>query len=173
MTKRGFTKEDSQDIEQAVARTIVLRYSWRESLQYIKDQIGFSITEQGYYKVKKRLMGKGREWVQQMQQDHDSFLSEYRQRYEEMIQTQRDLQYIAIKNKDDNPLAAVKALMGYHQITNDLAALIDLLPYVAGGSSYKVGNNDRLTFADDQQQSEKTSSTRTEATTRRTNNSVF
>jgi hypothetical protein len=86
-----------------------------------------------------------------------------------MIQTQRDLQ--CIENKDDNPLAAVKALMGYHQITNDLAALIDLLPYVAGGSSYKVGN-DRLTFAGDQQQSEKTS-TKTEATTRRTNNSVF
>ena len=105
-----------------------------------------------------------------MQQDQDSFLSEYRQRYEEMIQTQHDLQYIAIRNKDDNPLAAVKALMGYHQITNDLAALIDLLPYVAGGSSYKVGN-DRPTFADDRQQSEKTS-TGTEATTR-TNNSVF
>jgi hypothetical protein len=173
LTRRCFTKEDSKDIEQAVARTIVLRYSWRESLQYIKDQIGFSITEQGYYKIKKRLMGKGREWVQQMQQDQDSFLSEYRQRYEEMIQTQRDLQYIAIKDKDDNPLAAVKALMGYHQITNDLAALIDLLPYVAGGSSTKVGNNDRLPLAGDQQQSEKTS-TRTEATTtRRTNNSVF
>ena len=172
MTRRGFTKQDSNDIEQTVARTIVLRYSWRESLQYIKTQIGFSITEQGYYKVKKRLKGKGREWVQQMQQDHDSFLSEYRQRYEEMIQTQRDLQYIAIRNKDNNPLAAVKALMGYHQITNDLAALIDLLPYVAGGSSTKVENNDRLTFAGDQQQSEKTS-TRTEATTRRTNNSVF
>ena len=170
MTRRGFTKQDSNDIEQTVARTIVLRYSWRESLQYIKDQIGFSITEQGYYKVKKRLMGKGREWVQQMQQDQDSFLSEYRQRYEEMIQTQRDLQYIAIKNKDDNPLTAVKALMGYHQITNDLAVLIDLLPYVAGGSSTKVENNDRLTFAGNQQQSEKTSS-RTEAT--RTNNSVF
>ena len=70
-----------------------------------------------------------------LRDDHDEFLSEFRQRYEEMIAFQRELWDIAMTNKQDNPMVSVRAIDSLHRITLDLARVIDEAPYLAGGHS--------------------------------------
>jgi hypothetical protein len=69
-------------LEHVVAKSLVLRHSEKEALQYIQIQTGLSITERGYYMIKKRIKTKGRKWLEQLRHDQDSFLYEFRQRYE-------------------------------------------------------------------------------------------
>jgi hypothetical protein len=66
----------------------------------------FQLQKKGYYKIKKRIKTKGREWIEQLRQDQDSFPYEFRKRYEEMLLTQRELQDIAQENKHRDPVAA-------------------------------------------------------------------
>jgi len=64
-----------------------------------------------------------------------AFLYEFRQRHEEMLAYQKELWDIAISNKQENPMASIRAIDSLHSITNDIARIIDVIPYVAGGNS--------------------------------------
>lgn len=65
--------------------------------------------------------------------DHNEFLYEFRQRYEELLAYQKELWDIAMTNKQENPMVSVRAIDSLHSITNDIARIIDVIPYVAGG----------------------------------------
>ena len=67
----------------------------------------------------------------------DEFLYEYRQRYEELFAYQKELWDIVIANKQSNPMVSIRAIDSLHGITNDIARIIDLAPYVAGSDSVK------------------------------------
>jgi hypothetical protein len=51
MTRQGTTAQDHRNLGQAVGRTIVLRYNWKQALVYIRTETCIPITVQGYYKV--------------------------------------------------------------------------------------------------------------------------
>jgi hypothetical protein len=70
--------------------------------------------------------------VLNLRDDHDEFLSEFRQRYEEMMAFQRELWDIAMANKQEDPMVSVRAIDSLHRITLDLARVIDEAPYLAG-----------------------------------------
>ena len=72
-----------------------------------------------------------------LRDDHDEFLFEYRQRYEEMIAYQKELWDIAIANKQSNPRVSIRAIESLHSLTNDIARIVDLAPSMAGGNSMK------------------------------------
>ena len=72
-----------------------------------------------------------------LRDDHNEFLSEFRQRYEEMMAFQRELWDIAMANKQEDPMVSVRAIDSLHRITLDLARVIDEAPYLAGGDSGK------------------------------------
>jgi hypothetical protein len=145
-----YSLAQSREVELYAARAIMLRLTWREGIEYIAQHTHITISEQGYYTIRRRIIKKGRQWVQKLQKDQDLFLGEYRQRYEEMQHTQRHLWQTyekALERERYN--AAVSALMGYHTITNDLARLIDMVPYLGGGISSKNGT---LSSTEDWQQ---------------------
>jgi hypothetical protein len=75
--------------------------------------------------------------VLRLRDDHDEFLAEYRQRYEELIAYQKELWNIVMANKQGNPMVSIRAIDSLHSITNDIARIIDLAPYVAGSNSMK------------------------------------
>lgn len=75
-----------------------------------------------------------------LRDDHEEFLYEFRQRYEEMLTYQNELWDIAMANKYENPMVSIKAIDSLHSITNDIARIIDVIPYVTGG-----GNSTRST----------------------------
>ena len=72
-----------------------------------------------------------------LRDDHGELLSEYRQRYEEMIAYQKELWDIVIANKQKNPMVSIRAIESLHSLTNDIARIVDLAPSMAGGDSVK------------------------------------
>lgn len=95
------------------------------------------ISKTAFFKIKKQLKSEGRDWVLRLRDDHDEFLYEYRQRYEELFAYRKELWDIVIENKQSNPMVSIRAIDSLHGITNDIACIIDLAPYVAGSDSVK------------------------------------
>jgi hypothetical protein len=132
-----YTREEGREIRYAASQAIILRYNWRECIEYIKSKTGHDLSKTAFFKIKKQLKSEAKVWVLNLRDDHDEFLSEFRQLYEEMIAFQRELWDIAIANKQDNPMVSVRAIDSLHRITLDLARVIDEAPYLAGGDSSK------------------------------------
>jgi len=131
------TRREAQEIRYAASQSIILRYPWRECIEYIKSKTGHDLSKTAFFKIKKQLKSEGRDWVLRLRDDHDEFLSEFRQRYEEMMAFQKELWDIAMTNKQENPMVSVRAIDSLHRITLDLARVIDEAPYLAGGDSMK------------------------------------
>jgi hypothetical protein len=129
------TRRETQEIRYAASQAIILRYNWRECIDYIKTKTGHDLSKTAFFKIKKQLKSKGRDWVFCLRDDHDEFLYEYRQRYEEMIAYQKELWDIVMANKQSNPMVSIRALESLHSLTNDIARIIDLAPSMAGGNS--------------------------------------
>ena len=106
--------------------------------EYIKAKTGHDLSKTAFFKIKKQLKSEGRDWVLRLRDDHDEFLYEYRQRYEELFAYQKELWDIVIANKQSNPMVSIRAIDSLHGITNDIARIIDLAPYVAGSDSVEV-----------------------------------
>jgi hypothetical protein len=130
-----YTREEGQEIRHAASQSIILRYNWRECIQYIKSKTGHDLSKTAFFKIKKRLKSEGRDWVFRLRDDHDEFLYEYRQRYEELFAYQKELWDIVIANKQSNPMVCIRAIESLHSLTNDIARIIDLAPSMAGGDS--------------------------------------
>ena len=131
------TREEGREIRHVLSQAIILRYNWRECIQYIKAKTGHDLSKTAFFKIKKQLKSEGRDWVLRLRDDHDEFLYEYRQRYEELFAYQKELWDIVIANKQSNPMVSIRAIDSLHGITNDIARIIDLAPYVAGSDSVK------------------------------------
>ena len=131
------TRRETQEIRYAASQAIILRYNWRECIEYIKTKTGHDLSKTAFFKIKKQLKSEARDWVLRLRDDHDEFLSEFRQRYEEMMAFQRELWDIAMANKQEDPMVSVRAIDSLHRITLDLARVIDEAPYLAGGDSGK------------------------------------
>ena len=132
------TREEGQQIRNAASQAIILRYNWRECIEYIKTKTGHDLSKTAFFKIKKQLKSEGRDWVLSLRDDHDEFLSEYRQRYEEMLAYQKELWDIAIANKQKNLMVSIRAIESLHSLTNDIARIVDLAPSMAGGDSPKT-----------------------------------
>jgi hypothetical protein len=131
------TRVEAQEIRYAASQAIILRYTWRECIEHIRSKTGHELSKTAFFNIKKQLKSEARDWVLNLRDDHDEFLSEFRQLYEEMIAFQRELWDIAMANKQDNPMVSVRAIDSLHRITLDLARVIDEAPYLAGGDSSK------------------------------------
>lgn len=129
------TRDEGREIRHAASQAIILRYTWRESVEYIRSKTGHDLSKTAFFKIKKQLKSEGRDWVFRLRDDHDEFLYEYRQRYEEMFAYQKELWEIVIANKQKNPMVSIRAIESLHSLTNDIARIIDLAPSVAGGNS--------------------------------------
>jgi hypothetical protein len=142
------TREEGQEIRHALSHAIILRYNWRECIEYVKSKTGHDLSKTAFFKIKKQLKSEARDWVLRLRDDHDEFLSEFRQLYEEMIAFQRELWDIAMANKQENPMVSVRAIDSLHRITLDLARVIDEAPYLAGGDPSKSSQNLSLPVRD-------------------------
>ena len=129
------TREEGREIRYAASQAIILRYTWRECIEYIKSKTGHDLSKTAFFNIKKQLKSEGRDWVLRLRDDHDEFLYEYRQRYEELFAYQKELWDIVIANKQENPMASIRAIESLHNLTNDIARIIDLAPSMAGGDS--------------------------------------
>ena len=129
------TRKEGREIRYAASQAIILRYNWRECIEYMKSKTGHDLSKTAFFKIKKQLKSEAKVWVLNLRDDHDEFLSEFRQLYEEMIAFQRELWDIAIANKQENPMVSVRAIDSLHRITLDLARVIDEAPYLAGRNS--------------------------------------
>jgi len=116
-------------------QAIILKYTWRECIEHIRSKTGHDLSKTAFFKIKKQLKSEGRDWVFRLRDDHDEFLYEYRQRYEEMLAYQKELWDIVIANKQSNPMISIRAIESLHSLTNDIARIIDFAPSVAGGNS--------------------------------------
>ena len=132
-----YTRDEGREIRYAAYQAIILRYTWRESIEYIKSKTGHDLSKTAFFKIRKQLKSEAKAWVLNLRDDHDEFLSEFRQRYEEMMAFQRELWDIAMANKQEDPMVSVRAIDSLHRITLDLARVIDEAPYLAGGDSSK------------------------------------
>jgi len=134
------TRDEGRKIRYAASHAIILRYNWRECIEYIKTKTGHDLSKTAFFKIKKQLKLEGRDWVFRLRDDHDEFLYEYRQRYEELFAYQKELWDIVIANKQSNPMVSIRAIDSLHRITLDLARVIDEVPYLAGGDPSKSQN---------------------------------
>ena len=132
-----YTREEGQEIRYVASRAIILRYTWRECIEHIKSKTGHDLSKTAFFKIKKQLKSEGRDWVLRLRDDHDEFLSEYRQRYEEMMAYQKELWDILIANKQKNPMVSIRAIESLHSLTNDIARIVNVAPSMAGGDSVK------------------------------------
>ncbi|MGC1133607.1 MAG: hypothetical protein WA941_12355 [Nitrososphaeraceae archaeon] len=142
------TREEGREIRHAASQAIILRYSWCECIEYIKTKTGHDLSKTAFFKIKKQLKSEARDWVLRLRDDHDEFLSEFRQLYQEMVAFQRELWDIAMANKQENPMVSVRAIDSLHRITLDLARVIDEAPYLAGGDPSKSSQNLSLPVRD-------------------------
>ena len=131
------TREEGREIRHVLSQAIILRYTWRECIEHIRLKTGHDLSKTAFFKIKKQLKSEARDWVLRLRDDHDEFLSEFRQRYEEMMAFQRELWDIAMANKQEDPMVSVRAIDSLHRITLDLARVIDEAPYLAGGDTSK------------------------------------
>jgi hypothetical protein len=131
------TREEGREIRHVLSQAIILRYNWRECIEYIKTKTGHDLSKTAYFKIKKQLKSEARDWALHLRDDHDEFLSEFRQRYEEMMAFQKELWDIAVANKQEDPMVSIRAIDSLHRITLDLARVIDEAPYLAGGDTSK------------------------------------
>lgn len=131
------TAIEKGEIRYAASQAVILRDNWRECIEYIKAKTGHDLSKTAFFKIKKQLKSVGRDWVLRLRDDHDEFLYEYRQRYEELFAYQKELWDIVIENKQSNPMVSIRAIDSLHGITNDIARIIDLAPYVAGSDTVK------------------------------------
>lgn len=58
-----------------------------------------------------------------------------------MLAYQREFWDITIANKQSNPMVSIRAIESLHSLTNDIARIVDLAPYVAGGNSATAKQN--------------------------------
>ena len=93
------TRVEAQEIRYVASQAIILRYTWRECIEHIKSKTGHDLSKTAFFKIKKQLKSEGRDWVFRLRDDHDEFLYEYRQRYEELFAYQKELWDIAITNR--------------------------------------------------------------------------
>ena len=131
------TREEGREIRHVLSQAVILRYNWRECIDYIKSKTGHDLSKTAFFKIKKQLKSEGRDWVFRLRDDHDEFLYEYRQRYEELFAYQKELWDIVIANKQKNPMVSIRAIESLHSLTNDIARIVDLAPSMAGGDSVK------------------------------------
>jgi hypothetical protein len=75
----------------SLIKSLTIRYTWRECIEYIKTKSGHDLSKTAFFKIKKQLKSEGRDWVLRLRDDHDEFLYEYRQRYEELFAYQKEL----------------------------------------------------------------------------------
>jgi hypothetical protein len=130
-------REEGLNIRYTASQALILRYTWRECIEHIKSKTGHDLSKTAFFKIKKQLKSEARDWVLHLRDDHDEFLSEFRQRYEEMIAFQKELWDIAVANKQEDPMVSIRAIDSLHRITLDLARVIDEAPYLAGGDASK------------------------------------
>ena len=131
------TRQEGREIRHVLSQAIILRYNWRECIECIKTKTGHDLSKTAFFKIKKQLKSEGRDWVFCLRDDHDEFLYEYRQRYEELFAYQKELWDIVIANKQSNPMVSIRAIESLHSLTNDIARIVDLAPSMAGGDSVK------------------------------------
>jgi hypothetical protein len=131
------TRDEGREIRHATSHAIILRYNWRECIEYVKSKTGHDLSKTAFFKIKKQLKSERREWVLRLRDDHDEFLYEYRQRYEEMFAYQKELWDIVLANKQSNPMVCIRAIDSLHSLTNDIARIVDLAPSMAGGDTAK------------------------------------
>ena len=108
-------------------------------IEYIKSKTGYNLSKTAFFRIKKQLKSEGRDWVFRLRDDHDEFLYEYRQRYEELFASQKELWDIVMANKQGNPMVSIRAIESLHSLTNDIARIIDLAPSMAGDSRASSG----------------------------------
>ena len=120
-----YSRKEGQEIRHAASQAIILRFNWQESIVYIKSKTGHDLSKTAF-KIKK-----------QLRDDHDEFLYEYRQRYEEMFAYQKELWDIVIANKQENPMVSIRAIESLHSLTNNIAQIVNLAPSMAGSNSMK------------------------------------
>jgi hypothetical protein len=130
-----YSREEGQEIRHAASQAIVLRYTWLECIGYIRSKTGHDLSKTAFFKIKKHLKSEGRDWVFRLRDDHDEFLYEYRQRYEELFAYQKELWDIVIANKQSKPMVCIRAIESLHSLTNDIARIIDLAPSMGGNAS--------------------------------------
>ena len=138
------TKQQSKELVQLVRKTVVLRHTKNEALGYIQAELKLAapITEQTYYRTKKQVTKDGANWYREMRGSQDAYVAEYRQRYDEMMHSQKELLDIVRAAKEAGEFeAAEKAQMDYHQITKDLLRFQDLLPWTVGSSTSSNSND--------------------------------
>jgi len=111
-----YTRDEGREIRYAASHAIILRYNWRECIEYVKSKTGHNLSKTAFFKIKKQLKSEARDWVLRLRDDHNEFLSEFRQLYEEMIAFQRELWDIAMANKQENPMVSVRAIDSLHRI---------------------------------------------------------
>ncbi|MGH9986826.1 MAG: hypothetical protein ACRD8W_23010 [Nitrososphaeraceae archaeon] len=131
------TRIEAQEIRYVASQATILRYNWCECIEHIKSKTGHDLSKTAFFKIKKQLKSEGRDWVFRLRDDHDEFIYEYRQRYEELFAYQKELWDIVIANKQSNPMVCIRAIESLHSLTNDIAQIVDLAPSVAGGDSVK------------------------------------
>lgn len=121
------TKQKRELLRLLVNKTIILRYTTAESLKYIKQELGVSISESYFFEVKSNITEEN-EYVMEHygEKMHASLLSEFMKRIREMELIQSE--QWAIYHKTDDLKFKADLLMKLGQITVRLEELYHLLP---------------------------------------------
>ena len=136
MPRKGFSSQQSKQLETVAGRAYALRYTWPEAREYIKIEMKLdkSITKQAYYKIISRILTKGGEWMRELQASHNAYYSEYRQHYEVMLNNLWRMEKIAKKHEaEGRDMPAIIATRECQAIVKDLIRFNDLVPWIVGG----------------------------------------
>lgn len=121
------SKQQRELLRSLVNKTIILRYTTAESLEYIKQELGVSISESYFFEVKANI-NEENDYVMEHYGDrmHASLLSEFMKRIREMELIQSE--QWDIYRKTDNLKFKSDLLMKLAELTIRLEALYALLP---------------------------------------------
>jgi hypothetical protein len=137
------TKQQRELLRSLISKTIILRYTTAESLSYIKQELGVSISESYFFEVKANIVEEN-EYVMEHygEKMHASLLSEFMKRIREMELCQSE--QWAIYHKTDDLKFKADLIMKLAELTIRLEELYNLLPdwiNLSKGESPKIRTN--------------------------------
>ena len=129
-----------------VATLTLKRMTDNEIIEQIQKQTGQTVTRNTIYKIRQNIKKDSYQWYKSMREDSYSYLHEFKERVNEIVQLQQMLHSI-IDNNKHLPSVQINAISELHKLNITLSNYIEVLPTVINnnGPSISVTSETKTT----------------------------
>ena len=123
-----------------------------EIIQEIERQTGQTVTRNTIYKTRQQMKKESYDWFNTLRQDRYSYLHEFKERINEIMDLQKKCHELIESNKH-NPQIQLSAIAELHRLNITLSNYIEVIPTVINGCTISTTPEDKTTESEESTES--------------------